>query len=111
MEVHNVALDVSQVELVEQVVEVHAELQPCVLAQHRQLGYAKRLAKSRVHIEIAGAPERIAGNSGSGRNGSQTDLAGRTIRGHRCHKETLEKSAARNIRRREERLSTGGIGR
>ena len=55
--VQYVSLKIGQIELVEQVVEVGAELKLGVFAQHRQLRYTKRFAKSRVDTEVTRASE------------------------------------------------------
>src|SRR5260370_39634310 len=60
--VPDVGLEVRQIQLVQQVEEVGANLQPYVFAQHWQLGYAKAHAESCVHRDVAGASERMSGN-------------------------------------------------
>ncbi len=57
MSVQDVILNIGQIQLVEEVVEVGANLQLCVFAQKPQLRQAERFGESRVHIEVPGAGE------------------------------------------------------
>src|SRR6266699_1718646 len=86
--VQDVSLKVGQIELVKQIVEVGAELKFGVFAQHRQLRYAERLAKSCVDSEVTRPGERVAGNSRNGRQAAKADLTGRTCGSRRIGKET-----------------------
>lgn len=92
-----------QVELVEQVVEVGAELNLRAFSNYLHARQPKRLAESGIHIKVARARERIACNSRSCRNRTQTDLARRTSWSWSRHKETIEKNSPRSIRGREKR--------
>src|SRR5205823_5586865 len=96
MRVHDVILNVGQVQLVEQIVEVHAKFDFTVFANDFHVGQAKRLAECGVDVEIAGTRESIACNSRTCRQGPETLLAGRTKRRWRIREEAREKSARNN---------------
>src|SRR5215472_4914320 len=91
--VHDVGLRVVEVELVEQIIEVGAELDPRTFSQDLHRWQAERFAESGVHVEIAGTVKRVALDSRRRRQRTITLLALRTNRGVRVGKQTSEQRA------------------
>src|SRR5580693_9998196 len=102
MRVQDLRLRVRQVQLVEQVVEVHAKLEFRTLAKNSHFWQAKGLAERGIDIEIARARERVTGDSRERRHGTKRNLAGRACCCRRIREQTSEVRPGDNCRFLEE---------